>query len=129
LQRTILNKNAINLESLVGKMITSLNVVDGHKTLNITWSDGNKGKVTAKYLRENAQDAVSKRAWFDGKENPVSEHIKITDVSVLGHSSLNITFSDGHVKAIYPFSYLKELSTNNDNKLTLSDSGTSHSDF
>lgn len=92
-------------------MIRALNVKEGHKALFITWSDGNESTVTAKHLRQNAQDAISKRARFDGKENPVSEDIQITDISVLGHSSLNIKFSDGHERAIYPFGYLKELST------------------
>lgn len=92
-------------------MITALNVKQGHKTLFITWSDGAESSVTAKHLRENAQDAISKRARFDGKENPVSDDIQITDINVLGHSSLNIKFSDGHERAIYPFGYLKELST------------------
>ncbi|MBO6919870.1 MAG: DUF971 domain-containing protein [Rhizobiaceae bacterium] len=92
-------------------MIRALNVKEGHKTLFITWSDGDESTVTAKHLRENAQDAISKRARFDGKENPVPADIQITDISVLGHASLNIKFSDGHDRAIYPFGYLKELST------------------
>lgn len=92
-------------------MISALNVREGHKRLFITWSDGQESSVTAQHLRQNAQDAISKRARFDGKENPVSDDLQITDISVLGHASLNIKFSDGHERAIYPFGYLKELST------------------
>lgn len=91
-------------------MIDSFELEDEQRVLCITWATGEQAKLTAKILRENARDAASLRAQIDGTQQPVSETLSISEITVLGHGALNICFSDGHDRAIYPIPYLRELS-------------------
>jgi len=90
-------------------MIDSLTASDDCQHLNVTWDDGATTTFTAAYLRKEAKDAWSIRERLDHGEVSVLPGLRITGLSQIGNG-VNIHFSDGHDKAIYPFPYLRELS-------------------
>ena len=77
--------------------------------LHISWADGTTATYPARDLRAAARDAASLRELHDTGKIGVSETLAITGVDYVGAYGLNIRFSDGHEKAIFPFAYLREL--------------------
>ncbi|MEM7525228.1 MAG: gamma-butyrobetaine hydroxylase-like domain-containing protein [Pseudomonadota bacterium] len=71
--------------------------------------------MDAARLRSEARDARSRRERIDTGGLFVADGIRIVGVQAMGSVGLNISFSDGHDRAVYPISLLKELSDQNDN--------------
>ncbi len=90
-------------------MIDTLAASDDCQHLTVTWETGEETVFPAAYLRREAKDAWSIRERLDHGEVSVLPGIRITGLSQIGNG-VNIHFSDGHEKAIYPFPYLRELS-------------------
>lgn len=76
--------------------------------LRIEWSDGRKVELTAPSLRDLCQSAKSKRLAVQGLSVPAAEDLKIEDASLIGRYGINIVFSDGHDRGIYPWVMLRE---------------------
>ncbi|MCA6119389.1 DUF971 domain-containing protein [Bradyrhizobium sp. WSM 1738] len=76
--------------------------------LSIADSDGRSLTLSAEALRAACKCAHCTRARFDERFPPGFPGIAITGVNDLGYG-LNISFSDGHDRGIYPKTYLLEL--------------------
>jgi len=76
----------------------------------IRWPDGDKTELSALLLRQRCNSARSKRARIDCAEEPITELLTISEIRSVGLYAINIVFSDGHDRGIYPWSYLRELS-------------------
>jgi DUF971 family protein len=74
-------------------------------SLSMTTSVGGCIIVSAEKLRLSCKCAHCTRARFDGRFPVRFPGIAIVDVGDLGYG-LNIAFSDGHNRGIYPKSYL-----------------------
>ena len=90
-------------------MIDSLTASDDCQSLTVTWESGDTSTLPAAYLRREAKDAWSIRERLERDEVYVTPGIRITSLQQIGNG-VNVHFSDGHEKAIYPFPYLRELS-------------------
>ena len=64
---------------------------------------------TADRLRMQCRCAICSRARMDGTFAPATHGIEIVQATPIGHYGLNIAFSDGHARGIFPFTYLAEL--------------------
>ena len=91
-------------------MIDTLSASDDARTLNIHWQDGEVTALPAAYLRGNARDAWTRRELIDHGEVQIAPGLWITGLEQVGAAGVNVHFSDGHDKAIFPFVYLRELS-------------------
>jgi len=91
-------------------MIQSLTATEDQLNLQIHWENGDISTLTASDLRREARDAWSIRQRLDQGEVKIALGLKITGLSQVGAQGVNVHFSDGHDRAIYPFSYLRELS-------------------
>lgn len=78
--------------------------------LSLTWSDGSVAIITAPCLRANCNSAQSKSIMIKNLEVPPSPDLKIKAVKPVGTYAVNIVFSDGFDRGIYPWSYLRKLS-------------------
>lgn len=94
-------------------MINSLAASDDAQHLTVTWETGKETVLSAAYLRREAKDAWSIREKLDHGAIHVLPGITITGLVQVG-AGVNVHFSDGHEKAIYPFAYLRELSDRHD---------------
>lgn len=102
-------------------MITSISVSSDSTLLLIQLSDGQSVSLSAEYLRVNARDAESRREQLEHGKITASANIKISEIRQVGHTGLNISFSDGNNRAIFPYRYLQSLAgTFTDNQLTTS---------
>ncbi|MFG1297718.1 gamma-butyrobetaine hydroxylase-like domain-containing protein [Xanthobacter variabilis] len=77
--------------------------------LTLVWEDGTREALAAPLLRSHSQSAGEKRLRLMGLAAPAPADIVLTDVSVLGNYGLNLSFSDGHDRGIYPWALLKEI--------------------
>jgi DUF971 family protein len=77
-------------------------------SLSMTTSDARRLALTAEALRTACKCAHCTRARFDGRFSQSFPGIAIVEVADLGYG-LNISFSDGHNRGIYPKVYLLSL--------------------
>ena len=96
-------------------MIDSLQVSDDLTQLEVTWAEGGATLLAAQMLRQEARDAGSIRRRLDFGGFSAAPDLQIIALTQVGPAGVNIHFSDGHDRAVYPFVYLKELSDLFDN--------------
>ena len=77
-------------------------------SLSMLAKDGSRVTLTAEKLRLSCKCAHCTRARFDERFPDGFPGIAIVEVADLGYG-LNISFSDGHNRGIYPKSYLVNL--------------------
>lgn len=77
-------------------------------TLLVRTIEGEGLSVPAEKLRLSCKCAHCTRARFDGRFPETFPGIAITEIGELGYG-LNISFSDGHNRGIYPKPYLLSL--------------------
>ena len=65
--------------------------------------------LAAARLRAACRCAQGVRARLDGLFPQNFDAIAIVHVSAMGHYGVNIGFSDGHARGIYPWAYLSQL--------------------
>lgn len=79
--------------------------------LEIDFSDGHKGALSAEYLRVESPSAeVQGHGPNQKKIVSGRRHVKITAVEPVGHYAVRIVFDDKHDSGIYSWAYLRELS-------------------
>lgn len=77
--------------------------------LRLTFAQGEPLTLSAHRLRAACKCAHCTRARIDNTFPATFESLSITDVVPQGHFGINIAFSDGHARGIYPWSYLRAI--------------------
>jgi prepilin-type processing-associated H-X9-DG protein len=99
-----------DMQSVIGDYTADkVSIADGRRSLRVALSDGQTMTVTADRLRLHCRCASCSRARIDGTFAPGLDGIEIEQVTPIGQYGLNILFSDGHARGIFPFAYLAEL--------------------
>jgi DUF971 family protein len=77
--------------------------------LELTWEDNTKQMFHSGFLRRQCQcaDCKSQRKHPGGMN--VSDEVSIRDIRPVGSYAVQLLFSDGHERGIYPWSYLKSM--------------------
>jgi DUF971 family protein len=79
-------------------------------TLEILWSDGKKQRFPHAFLRLQCQCAHCKSHRLQGKIlDAVSPQLRVTEILAVGAYGVQLIFSDGHDRGIYPWIYLRDL--------------------
>jgi DUF971 family protein len=79
------------------------------RTLHLTLATGAAFSLPAERLRSTCRCAHCRRAQIDGVFPDQFPSVAIMGVAPIGHYAVNLEFSDGHARGIYPWSYLAEL--------------------
>ena len=80
------------------------------RELELQWADTAPVRISHARLRR-----VCKCAWCeqarrrDGCDPVVADTVALTGVAPMGQVGLQMSFSDGHDRGIYPWAYLREL--------------------
>lgn len=78
--------------------------------LVITWVDGACSRLPHALLRAQCRCAACEQARRHGDALPVpSADLRLERIEPVGEQGLNLGFSDGHARGIYPWAYLREL--------------------
>ena len=78
--------------------------------LGIEWDDGVRQNLSYRFLRSRCQCADCK-TWRKKEQTEliVADDIRLTEVRLVGQYGMQLIFSDGHDRGIYPWPYLREL--------------------
>ena len=90
-----------------------LSLSDDRARLIVSWPSGEIDEIPAPVLRENARDAGSVRKRLDFGAVSAAPDLTIEAMQLIGAFAVNVTFSDGHDRAIYPWPYLREIAAGN----------------
>jgi DUF971 family protein len=86
-----------------------IRVSRNRKRLELAWPDGTRSRLAARYLRAHGRSSSDLRAAIDGVPAPVQPDVSIAELHLVGHYAINLIFSDGSDRGIYPWSYLRRL--------------------
>ena len=81
-------------------------IVRDGTAIELTWQGRPARTVTAAVLWEQCPSAVARRARLDGRRWLAPAGIRIAALTAIGHYAVNIEFSDGHDRGVYPWEYL-----------------------
>ncbi|MDB5566821.1 MAG: hypothetical protein JWP84_3387 [Tardiphaga sp.] len=85
---------------------TNIAVSDDLSFLDLTTAAGDAMRLSAGRLRGACKCAHCLRARIDGVFPQSFDGIAVTQVSPIGDYAINIAFSDGHARGIYPWAFL-----------------------
>jgi DUF971 family protein len=77
--------------------------------LRLAWSNGERSELLAGHLRGACRCAWCTRARIDGNFAASFDGITIERLMPIGDYAINVAFSDGHARGIYPWPYLRLL--------------------
>jgi len=77
--------------------------------LTLHWSDG-ESALSAAVLRARCRCAPCQSARLRGEPASTAVPPTLVDALPVGHYAIQLHFSDGHDRGIYPWAYLRELS-------------------
>ena len=95
----------MTVTALVAPTVTDYEASADLATLVVRTAQGDEVRLAAEQLRLSCKCAHCIRARFDGRFPERFPEIAITGIGDLGYG-LNISFSDGHDRGIYPKTYL-----------------------
>lgn len=90
---------------------TRILVGDDLEHIELTMPQGEAVRLPAGRLRAACRCAYCTRARIDGLFAETFDGIAVTHIAAIGDYAINIGFSDGHARGIYPWSLLLELKT------------------
>ncbi len=90
------------------KLIT---ISDDRGYMRLTFSDGEDIELRADHIRTACKCAYCTRARIDGVFPERFDDVTINEFSFMGGYAINIAFSDGHTRGIYPWAFLIGLAT------------------
>ena len=88
-----------------------IQVKDG--LLFIEWSDNKANKIKLSNLRKNCPCAVCAAENDEQGEKYIplysGDQLKVTEIKIVGHYAVSISWKDGHNTGIYEFEQLRDL--------------------
>ena len=82
---------------------------DDNTELRLSWLSRQDLSIRADVLRDACKCAHCIRARLDDRFPAGFDGISITEITLMGNFGINIAFSDGHARGIYPWPYLQEI--------------------
>lgn len=89
--------------------IATAGIADEGRMLHIHTREGEVRSLAAELLWRQCPSAAGRRRRIDGTDGLVPANLSITAVTPVGRYGVNIAFSDGHDRGIYPWGYLSAL--------------------
>jgi len=89
---------------------TDIEIRENSTVLALTWPDCGTRLLHAETLRRASRAASEIRRQIEGVELAIPPGLSVSAVEPIGNYALRLSFSDGHDRGIYPWSYLRELS-------------------
>ncbi|HSV36145.1 MAG TPA: gamma-butyrobetaine hydroxylase-like domain-containing protein [Ramlibacter sp.] len=79
--------------------------------LDVLWNDGLLGRLSAPVLRASCRCSQCESLRRGGNPPVAAADLALTSLQPIGEFGLQLCFGDGHDRGIYPWPYLRELST------------------
>lgn len=85
----------------------------GGRDLRLTWANGEAAVLPAEMLRLRCRCAWCTRDRIEGRFPATFQAVSVTKIEPLGGYAVNLGFSDGHARGIFPWVYLRDLAREN----------------
>ena len=82
--------------------------------LELAWADGMHVRLDGRRLRLSCRCAGCERMRRSGSEIDAPAAVKVIELHPMGDGAVQIRFSDGHDRGIYPWSYLRDIAVPSD---------------
>jgi DUF971 family protein len=92
--------------------LSPIDIVDhrGSGVLEIGWADGRTSRLPHRLLRTQCRCAACEEQRRHGDGLPDSDDgLRLVRIEPVGEHGLNLAFSDGHDRGIYPWAFLRQL--------------------
>lgn len=90
-------------------MLLEIRLQAATRMLELDWGDGSTSRFAHAALRRACCCAECLRVRRSGRNVVVPDGIELIEVVPYGPNAVQLRFSDGHERGIYPFPYLREL--------------------
>lgn len=77
--------------------------------LQLVWPDGSESSLSHALLRTLCKCAACTQLSRQGLTIELPPTIRLADIRPIGDKGLNLVFSDGHGRGIYPWAYLRQI--------------------
>ena len=78
--------------------------------LELCWQDGSTSRLAHGLLRARCRCAACEQAFRERGSHPEPEaSVRLTAINPVSDKGLNLVFSDGHARGIFPWAYLRGL--------------------
>jgi DUF971 family protein len=84
-------------------------MIDGNRALVLYWPDGARSRIDAQMLWLECPSALQRRRRLDATMPQAPHDLALTRVTAIGRYGVNIAFSDGHDRGVFPWSLLRAL--------------------
>jgi DUF971 family protein len=81
------------------------------RVLIIAWQDGTRQQWSHAMLRASCKCTLCQSQRLRGSAVEAADGVRVEQLHPVGAYGLQLVFSDGHEKGIYPWPYLRQLST------------------
>ena len=88
---------------------TALRLDNGSRSLALEWTDGSSHTLAYRTLRERCRCAECRSLAQRGIDIESGVDVGVGEAVPYGPNALQLVFSDGHSRGIFPFAYLREL--------------------
>lgn len=95
--------------SVVSVEIASVEIAEGGHELVVIGTDGRRSALAANLLWAECPSAAGRARRIRGLDKRPPDRLTIVAAQEIGTYGVNIAFSDGHDRGIYPWSYLATL--------------------
>lgn len=102
---------AVNNDSETSMQPDELEIRDGGASLRIVWRSGQVSDLSAEVLWNDCPSAQARRRRLDGRLNAIPPGLTVRSVEPVGRYGVNIIFSDGNDRGVYPWAMLSALAT------------------
>jgi DUF971 family protein len=86
----------------------SIDIADDGRSLVIEWPSGRRDVLDARQLWRDCPSAQGKMRRRNTPQLEANPDLGIVAVTAVGNYAINIQFSDGHDRGIYPWALLQE---------------------
>ena len=86
----------------------SVNIADDGRSLDIEWQSGDRDFLDTRRLWRDCPSAHARRRRMDHPDLEPDRNLRIVSVTPIGLYAINIAFSDGHARGIYPWPLLRQ---------------------
>lgn len=77
--------------------------------LELLWDDGTRQELSHGQLRAACQCSHCKSAQLRGERLALTANVQLDEIRQVGHYAVQLVFSDGHARGIYPWELLRSL--------------------
>ena len=79
------------------------------RVLELTWPDGAQSRISCLTLRRACACSNCQRLQQTGALTLIDAEVGVNRLELSGISGLQLYFSDGHFRGLYPWAYLRDL--------------------